>query len=48
MSLSKWQKLRERMIEKVALMAGVTALADTAEAACVAPEANDLSLIALG
>jgi hypothetical protein len=48
MSLSKWQKLSDRMIEKVALMAGVAARADTAGAACVAPDASDPSLIVIG
>jgi hypothetical protein len=48
MSLSKWQKLSDRMTEKVKLMACVAARDDTAAAACVAPEASDRSLIALG
>jgi hypothetical protein len=48
MSLSKWQKLSDRMTEKVVLMARVAARDDTGVAACVAPEASDLSLIATG
>ena len=48
MSLSRWQKLSDRMTEKVVLMACVAARDDTAAAACVAPEASDLSLIAIG
>jgi hypothetical protein len=47
--LSKWQKLSDRMTEKVVvLMACVAARDDAAAAACVAPEARDLSLIAIG
>jgi hypothetical protein len=46
--LSKWQKLSARMTEKVVLMACVAARDDTAAAVCVAPEARDLSLIAIG
>jgi hypothetical protein len=47
--LSRWQKLRERMTEKVVvLMGGVAARDDTAEAAGVAPEASDRSLTVAG
>ena len=45
--LSKWQKLSERMTEKVVLMAWVAARDDTAAAACVALESSEVSLIAL-
>jgi hypothetical protein len=48
MSLSKWQKLSDRITEKVVLMACEPARDDTAAAACVAPEASDRSLIAIG
>jgi hypothetical protein len=48
MSLSKWQKLSDRMTENVVLIACVAVRDDTAVAACVGPEASDLSLIAIG
>jgi hypothetical protein len=48
MSLSKWQKLSDRMTEKVKLVACVAARDDTAATAFVAPEASDLSVIAIG
>jgi hypothetical protein len=48
MSLSKWQKLNARITEKVVRAACVAARDDTAAAACPAPEASDLSLIAIG
>jgi len=48
MSLSKWQKLNDRMTEKVKLVACVAARDDTAPTVCVAPEASDLSVIVIG
>ena len=46
MSLSKWQKLSDRITVKVVSMTGVTARDETAPGALVVPEASDPSPIA--
>jgi hypothetical protein len=47
--LSRWQKLRARMTEKVVVVSGgVAARADTVAAAGATSEARDRSLILVG
>jgi len=48
MSLSKWQKLSDRMTEKVVPTAAVTARDDAGATARVVAESSALSLITIG
>jgi len=47
-SFSRWQKLRDRMTEKVVVLIACADRAGTAAPTCTVPEASALSLIAIG